>query len=200
MHRFVLGHMVMFTSPEDPLAAIGRLKKRDTRSEGLMHGYYRMAGNQVSSVGNHYFFSPPVGMHGELLCILCLDLMWHNQNCDWTKSHSPKRITSIGQYTYVNAYPTSRWAHFNIKLYFFKFPYRLCSKLKHWIAIPAYLQISQGDEAKYRKVVLTSMCQKCTRILQQDWAENEWKMVIKSRGLRFTQQTTSIKFLLFIFV
>ena len=43
----------MFTSPEDPLAAIGRLKKRDTRSEGLMHGYYRMAGNQVSFNDNH---------------------------------------------------------------------------------------------------------------------------------------------------
>ena len=42
-----LGHMLMFTSPEDPYAALPRLRTRDSKSQGLLKGYYRMAGNQV---------------------------------------------------------------------------------------------------------------------------------------------------------
>ena len=39
----------MFTSPEDPFTALPRLRSRESRSQGLLKGYYRMAGNQVSS-------------------------------------------------------------------------------------------------------------------------------------------------------
>ena len=37
----------MFTSPEDPFTALPRLRSRESRSQGLLKGYYRMAGNQV---------------------------------------------------------------------------------------------------------------------------------------------------------
>ncbi len=43
------GHVLMFTSPEDPFSALPRLRSRDARSQGLLKGYYRMAGNQVRS-------------------------------------------------------------------------------------------------------------------------------------------------------
>ena len=45
---FTSGHMLMFTSPEDPYAALPRLRTRESRSQGVLKGYYRMAGNQVN--------------------------------------------------------------------------------------------------------------------------------------------------------
>ena len=55
----ISGHMLMFTSPEDPYVALPRLRSRDSRSQGLLKGYYRMAGNQVNFHHTHsWTFAP----------------------------------------------------------------------------------------------------------------------------------------------
>ena len=48
----------MFTSPEDPFAALPRLRSRESRSQGLLKGYYRMAGNQVRIDFIQFFIAP----------------------------------------------------------------------------------------------------------------------------------------------
>ena len=37
----------MLTTPEEPALTVSKLKSRGSKVQGLLHGYYRMAGDQV---------------------------------------------------------------------------------------------------------------------------------------------------------
>lgn len=44
------GQMLMLTSPDDPQLIVGKLKHRRAYVQGILHGYYKMAGDNVTAV------------------------------------------------------------------------------------------------------------------------------------------------------
>lgn len=44
------GQVLMLTSPDDPSSALCKLKSRFSKVPGILHGYYKMAGDQVTAV------------------------------------------------------------------------------------------------------------------------------------------------------
>jgi len=52
------GQVLMLTTPEDPYIVLSKLRTRTSRVQGILHGYYRVTGDQVSchTSSDPYFF------------------------------------------------------------------------------------------------------------------------------------------------
>lgn len=44
------GQILMLTSPDNPYIALSKLRQRSTKCQGILHGYYKLCGDQITAV------------------------------------------------------------------------------------------------------------------------------------------------------
>jgi len=102
---FPEGKILMLTSPEDPMTSLSKIRQRQSRVQGILHGYYKMAGDQVTAALKRYRMDYSGGKYRARR-----RQQQQNQNEGEQTFHVEFSVTNIGRRACVRL----AWKHYSV--------------------------------------------------------------------------------------